>query len=679
MVLHFVDRSPRILWLAVTPLKAGEWISTTPAEIRFCVRSAKESSQSTLSPEDPDWQCREGEHDYRETNAFFNRLHDARVGGCPLLKFVAYDGVSLWQFIPSYLWPVFFRSIELIRLTQQVVDEVGPREIRAFPALDQTAHIWEGVVQAVGASHGIPVVFVRRGPFSASAFRRGWRKLRMRFRWMAEDLARWQLIRAQQQLRRQPQREPSPAAEGKKLLFATIARHWTSVPFEGGRYDEQFYPLLPALRSAGWNRFVGIDCPYDSAQRVIEVLQDRMRDRSPGVSWHGFWGFGRASHLRAVEARARRILRDRWRTLRRAEDFAEAFCYQGVSLWPALDEELDTAFRHILPRCASMLAVAEEILKRERPDAVIATYEMGPFQRALVLQASRAGLPTMGLMHGMIFDDHYDYMHRRVTTSAAADPFGFIVPEVTCVWGPAWKENLVSSGHYPAEAVAVTGNWRYDHLVESLARLDVAGLRRSLGLVGRVILILSSNRKVLEYIEGCVSMVARVPDSTPLVKLHPADDPEPVRRLLHRLGFQERILFSGPLVDALVVADVVISQPSTAISEAVMLGKPVILADFRRAKGSGTRYAAEGICLVAHDEEGLRQALERLLSDEGVRKSLAAARRAFIERYFFKIDGNASHRVAEVLETLVRGRGLSRLGEAVGSSGEGEPVDGGKQ
>lgn len=657
----------RVLWLAVTPVKSGEWISTTPAEIHFCVRDPQEGPPGTPSPGDPSWQRRRGAHDYRETNAFFNRLQDARVAGRPLLEFVAYDGASMWQFLPSFLWPVFFRSIELIRLVGQVVDEVGPLEIRAWPVADHTALLWEGVVRAVGASRHVPVVFNAPGGLPPLFFRRGGARFRARLRWMRENLSHWRLEWAERRLRRQAPREMAASTGAKKLLFATIARHWTQIPGGVGRYDEQFYPLLPALRAAGWRTFVGIDCPYGPSPVVIQALDDRLRNGETGVHWCGFWAYGQASTLRAAEGRARRVFDGQWRTLRGAADFAADFRYRGVSLWPALREDLEAAFRHILPRCVRMLAAAGAILDRERPDAVMATYETGPFQRALLLQAARRGIPTMGLMHGMIFDDHYDYMHRRVTTSVTADPFGFIVPEITCVWGPAWKENLVSSGHYPSEAVAVTGNWRYDRLVATLGRTNVELMRRSLGLAPdvRVVLVLSSSQKVLEYIEKCLSVVAGIPNGVPLVKLHPADDPAPVRVLLHRRGYPERTLFTGPLVDALAVADLVISQPSTAVGEAVLLGKPVVLADFQATSGPGTAYAAGGVCLVADDEDALRGAVEKALLDEGVRASLATARQEFVQRYFFKIDGGAASRVVEALEGLVA---RQRRGECGGAS-----------
>lgn len=645
----------RVLWLAATPLKSYEWIAATPVEIRFYVCEPEGKFSSRPLPDPQAWRCRRGGLDYQETNALFNRLQSARVAGRPLLEFVVYDGLSFWQFVPSFLWPAFFRTIELIRLVSEVVDEVGPLEIRALPATDRTAFLWEGVVRAVGASRHVPVVFNEPGGFPLAVFRKGSTKLGTYFRWMMANLLHQKLEWTERWLRRQAQRKIVPSIKGKKLLFATIARHWTAIPGGSGRHDEQFYPLLPALRDAGWTSFIGIDCPYSRPSLVVQALKDRMRNGEPGVCWYGFWAYGSYFKLRATENHARKVFGEQWNILRTAADFAEDFCYRGVSLWPALRKDLETTFLHILPRCARMLATAGEILDQERPDAVMATYETGPFQRALIIQASRKGIPTMGLMHGMIFKNHYDYMHHRITTSVYADPFGFTVPEITCVWGSAWKENLVSYGNYPSDAVVVTGNWRYDRIAEILSQVNITFMRRFLGLApdALCILILSSTQNVLEYIETCLAVVAAIPNGVPLVKLHPAYNPAPVRQLLHRLGYTNGTLFTGPLLDALVVADLVISQPSTAISEAVLLGKPVVLADFQAMPGPGTAYSSEGVCLVANSKETLREVVEQAVFDEGVRVRLAAARREFLQRYFFKIDGGAALRVAEALEALV--------------------------
>ena len=82
------------------------------------------------------------------------------MAGKTLLEFVWYHGISMWQFLPSYLWPTFFRAVELIDLLRPLLDQTTSRLIRIFPAADYTDSIWQGVIRSLGRQRGIPVITV---------------------------------------------------------------------------------------------------------------------------------------------------------------------------------------------------------------------------------------------------------------------------------------------------------------------------------------------------------------------------------------------------------------------------------------------------------------------------------------------------------------------------------------
>jgi len=413
------------------------------------------------------------------------------------------------------------------------------------------------------------------------------------------------------------------------------------------KYDEQFYPLLPALRAAGWSRFVMVDC-QDSPE---SELRERMRNGEAGVRWRRYSSYRPRGD--ATVAKARAMFAHMWQVLQDDPQFAEDFRYRGVSLMPALRQQLHWAFHDLLPRCAELLATASQMLAQEQPDAVIATYETGPWERALIIQAARAGIPTVGLQHGMIFDNHYDYMHCRITTDPITSPAGFVVPKITCIWGPFWKENLTKFGHYPPEAVVVTGNWRYDCIAEITRGMGIARLKQEFGIVPekKVVLILSASQSYIDYIRHCLQVLVTRPECTPLIKLHPDDNPVPVYEMLRQFGYPDKVLIQGQLIEALMVADLVISQISTAVSEAALLGKEIVLVNFQNLKGSEA-YVRDGICLYVTDPAELASAIEQGLNDPCIQAKLRAARSEFISRYFFKTDGYAAQRVAEVLERL---------------------------
>ena len=662
-----------VVSLGLIPLQSSEVLVNTSVRVYVAISSTLQDAPTTFDPGTPCWKLRESNGDYRKTNELFNQLQDARVAGKTLLEFIWYDGVSMWQFLPSWLWPAFFRVVEFIDILNQIVDDVAPQELRVFPVNDYTDPLWQGTVQAIGEARGVPVSIAQTPEAKQLVVPKLWRDLRQRLSaWLNQTaggrtaLRLYRLARRPDRvvagvlsslsplthdgIKRQASEVASDSPTGRKALCVTLGkRHWVDVPgVPDGKYDEQFYPLLPALRVAGWTRFVMVDCQNSPESELAQWA----RNSEAGVCWRRYASYRNQGD--ATLAKARTLFAQMWQVLQDDPEFDQHFRYKGVRLMPALRQELQRAFHELLPECAHLLAAAGRMLAEERPDAVIATYETGPWERALIIQAERAGIPSVGLQHGMIFDNHYDYMHRRITPGSNANPTGFVMPDIICVWGPFWKKVLTKNGHYPSQAVVVTGNWRYDRIWEIAWGMDINKIKQGFGIAPeqRVVLILSSGQDIVNYIRQCLQVLSTQSECAPLIKLHPARDPKPVRELLRQLGYSDEIMIEGQLIEALMVADLVISQISTVVSEAVLLEKPVVLVNFTNMVAADA-YAEAGICLYVTEPHELAGAVQKALNDTSVRAQLSAARTEFISRYFFKTDGCAAQRVVEVLERLL--------------------------
>jgi len=631
------------LFLGLVPLGKGESIFARP--IRVYYRTAKDSRIEYFDPKQSSWKFLQSQGYYRETNELLNRLQDTHVEGKTLAEFVSYDGVSMWQFLPSYIWPSFFLAVQLTDVVCKIVEDTAPGEIHVFPVSDYTARIWDELVRSIGRIYGVPVV-------SANSI--GWRRM------LRRRLRRIGLGRLVLQVRRIPQtlsfayeqakrrnKITSGGGSARVLLFLTLGRrHWLPNPSDPAhKYDEQIYPLLPALRRCGWRRFVSIDC-QDSDRKELE------KRNQPDLRWQRFSSY--RSVVDPTFGNARAVFAGMFEVLKSDPEFQSGLCYRKVCLASALEDVMQKAFTQILPECARMLTIAKRMLNQEQPGALIATYETGPWTRAVIIQAARAGIPTIGLQHGALVDSP-DYMHRHITTDPIADPSGFVVPRITCVWGAAWKRELTKKGHYPPGAVVVTGSWRHDHLTQIAGSEYAPRMRRSLGYSDgkKVVLILSSGFGVLYYLRKCLEVIASRADLTPLIKLHPGvDDPKPVRDMLGQLGYPETILTEGQLGQAMLPSDLVISQISTVVSEAAIFEKPVILVNFGDFPYADL-YVNQGICLYVTDPADLPSAIEKAINDQRVVAKMTAAQREFVSQFFFRIDGCASQRVVKALEAAM--------------------------
>jgi glycosyltransferase involved in cell wall biosynthesis len=230
------------------------------------------------------------------------------------------------------------------------------------------------------------------------------------------------------------------------------------------------------------------------------------------------------------------------------------------------------------------------------------------------------------------------------------------IPLRTCVWGELWRDNLVESGCYPSEAVAITGNWRYDE-IGALRMVNIPSneaFTQCFDKCCRVISIFSAAAETEAYVRICLDLVSEFNDTIPIVKVHPSESTELVKGAISAAGFSAETLYSGNLGELLARSSIVISQFSTVVTEAIVLDKPVIIANLTGLVFAN-EYQASGACLYATTIEELRDCLIRVISDNKTIEDLAEGRKRFIDQTFFRLDGASAQRVASLVQATVEG------------------------
>ena len=136
-----------------------------------------------------------------------------------------------------------------------------------------------------------------------------------------------------------------------------------------------------------------------------------------------------------------------------------------------------------------------------------------------------------------------------------------------------------------------------------------------------------------------------------IVKLHPICES---LGLVDRYADLERagLLARGEdLLSSIMASDLVISQVSTAISEAVLLDRPVIWANFLRIRGYEA-YLDDGAVLYAETKQELAKAIEQALYDEPAIQRLANARRQMRVNFFGPEGQVPSENVARTVNDM---------------------------
>jgi hypothetical protein len=92
------------------------------------------------------------------------------------------------------------------------------------------------------------------------------------------------------------------------------------------------------------------------------------------------------------------------------------------------------------------------------PSAVVTYAEAGGWGRALMLEARRRRIPSVGLQHGFIYRHWLNYLHEPDEMTAAGADRGCPIPDRTLVFDRYAESHLRSAGHFPDRALQVAGN-----------------------------------------------------------------------------------------------------------------------------------------------------------------------------------------------------------------------------
>lgn len=617
--------------------------------LRLHVVPVPVGQRSTLVPTivlvaEPEPERVERSVDYVDTVALLERIGASVVGNAPLPLALTHRGISLWHFVPAYTFPDLYRAVEVITTLAEVVARRRPSTIELEVTADRDGDIVAMAARAVAAANGAEMTVVRSG-----APTRG--RLREQVRRLAD--AATDVTGALVTLGSSPR---AMAAQPRALLLSYPVL-WMTEPLGGGRrYDAQFSRVATELLDRGWH-VTAVDLPYRLGRRAsIATLRDRIRSE-PRVKWRvlpGWW--------RRFTCRLRgRTVEAAWRAVEQSGDVARAMHVSGVPSASVLLPLLRRAIVHDILDVTAMIDRVVTLLDLTRPDVVAMSYETGPMQRAAIVEARRRGIATVGLQHGAILENDYEHMLGPVTTDPVRELTAFPVPSVMCCWGDVYADAMTGAGPYPRDAVEVTGHWRFDPLWAHAAGADRARIRRELTgtSASRLAVVTSSEQETVDYLTRCLDVLARLDDIAVVVKPHPAEPLAAIRQLVDGRRDLSVTLIADGLLDAIAAADVVISQPSTVVTEAVALDRPVVLVDLFADPATASGWeplVASGVCLRAGDQASLEHAITGAFDDHGVRAGLAAARPAFVTAFFGPRDGRAAARVADVMERLASGR-----------------------
>jgi len=264
----------------------------------------------------------------------------------------------------------------------------------------------------------------------------------------------------------------------------------------------------------------------------------------------------------------------------------EVFSYRGISFWQFIKPFLNDIFLEPnLPTYINLISKLNQFLKKIEPKMIIQVYETGPFAKAFEINAKKNGIKTIGVQHGFIPSDAADYIFKEI--KGPTQPYGNLIPDITCVFGQHYKEVLTKMGTYPSKKVVVTGNPSYFELEEIRENINKEKLLEKYSIPNKKIVLIplsfrflyNKNNPDRTLLNILFKKFKNQNDTIFMIRTHPGDDLN-LKQLREIYPTENFLLSKQTLIEDFILSDIVVVLPvSTVSSEAGLFEKPVIMVD----------------------------------------------------------------------------------------------------
>jgi hypothetical protein len=305
------------------------------------------------------------------------------------------------------------------------------------------------------------------------------------------------------------------------------------------------------------------------------------------------------------------------------------------------------------PWSARAMDEAGAALETLHPGTALTYAEAGGWGRAIVLEARRRGIPSIGLQHGFIYRHWLNYRHEPDELDVHGRDRGCPIPHRTLVFDKFAEQHLLTAGHFPQPAVHVTGNARLDDLAarcESL-RPSRGTVRRNLGVApdARLAVLAAKYSEIKRALPDLVAAVRALSGLQLIIKPHPAETPELYAPAISGVPAISLARADADLAELLTAADAIVTMNSTVAIDALVLGVPALVIGL---PNNLSPFVDAGAMLGANGADAIRRQLEVLLYDVGARRAVLDAGAAFARRYDLVSDGRAAERAAAEILAL---------------------------
>lgn len=359
-----------------------------------------------------------------------------------------------------------------------------------------------------------------------------------------------------------------------------------------------------------------------------------------------------------------RIKKD-WNKIRHRPDFKNTFKYKDTIFWGAMEKYISQMFLVVFPRVVANMGLFQKFAREKKAKLIVMRNDIKELERTVIEAARPLKIPSLVIQHGIAGDVNYG---------------NTVHADMTAVWGNASIGWFKQFG-YQNNRFTVTGNPMHDELYHRVCanqqhiRKKVVCRKLNLILTKKIITFLTESKdlfitssiqgnEMVMAVRAIVNALKSFPDVQLIIKLHPYDVYlDDYRNIIKNFNLNSNIAVVREFntFDILEASDLVITTYSSCGLEALILNKPLVAFRLDRAFNNIiVPYAERGVAIGVKKTEKIESAIKNGLYNKAVRENLNLKRKEFVFNYAYKMDGQATKRIEQLMYKLANNRIINK-------------------
>jgi UDP-N-acetylglucosamine:LPS N-acetylglucosamine transferase len=220
----------------------------------------------------------------------------------------------------------------------------------------------------------------------------------------------------------------------------------------------------------------------------------------------------------------------------------------------------------------------------------------------------------------------------------------------------------------PKHNIEVTGIPRYEYFYkQEVNRLneirDIFNKRSYVFKENEVSILLTtnpiddiSNERIITNVVNSLKELDLIENL--IIKLHPRENGSIHKRILKKLNVSPIVIKDYKILDTIKSCDLLLSQKSTTILEAMLVGTPLILLDFINKSFKETskyQFLDEQYVITVKDQDTLTEKIDQLISNKSLRRTYIENLKDISQEFLF-YDPKAPpiHKITKLILKIVK-------------------------